>query len=201
MNTGNRAVTTSCCSLLLIFIVISGVFAQDQEGTNETSLSVDDPARLIANTDVSYSETSRTFRKAKFEGLKQRYSTIEGIVMVGIVNNNGEVLLKGPGNWSPPGGAVQPGEDWAAAARRVIRQQTGTQIYIERPVVVEEMCFQQKGDRDKQFSAYILHFRARLADEVAGTSTIESLDSFSWFNNIPEDAHPNHTSHIKFYLE
>lgn len=57
---------------------------------------------LLEQYDIPVRQVVRTFGKKKFEGLRRRYSTISGVVMVGVVNRRDEVLLAGP-PWSPPG--------------------------------------------------------------------------------------------------
>lgn len=160
--------------------------------------SIPNPEQLLQTGSVPLETTDRTFREAKYEGLRKRYQTIEGVVMVGVVNNKGKVLLKEPGRWTPPGGSVQPGEDWAAAARRIIKQQTGSSATITKPVLVEKMVFRNRDDNEDQFSAYILHLQAAFTEEP---DSITQQPGFKWFGNIPTDAHPNHIKHIDLYLQ
>lgn len=167
----------------------------------QTTSAIDtiaNPETLAQSDSITLELTVRTFRKTKFEGLRKRYQTIEGVVMVGIVNNKDEVLLKGPKQWAPPGGSVQPGEDWATAARRIIKQQTGNPVAITIPVLVEKMIFRNKNNDEDQFSAYILHLQATFIEEP---DSINQQPDFKWFSNVPPNAHPNHIKHIQLYLQ
>ncbi|MDR8393873.1 NUDIX hydrolase [Aliifodinibius sp. S!AR15-10] len=188
--------------LVSIFaLLMSCLFANKlpvQENPKPRELIVNNPKSLVEEHEVPFREVTRRFAKDKFNGLQKRYSQIAGIVMIGITNEKNEVLLKGPDAWSPPGGAVKPGEDWAAAARRTIENQTGAAIQVEEPALVEQMHFQKKGDHEATFSAYILHFEASLTDQ---SKNLSNHPEFAWFRKVPEAAHPNHIKHIKLYLE
>lgn len=183
--------------LLCLILIFGSSMASAQSTDKAPDLSITNPEALIKEG-VPFRETARTFSDPKFTGLQKRYKTIDGIIMVGITNDQGEVLLKGPESWGPPGGAVKPGEDWAAAARRTIQKQAGVSIMIDEPVLVERMIFNKKGSEDTQFSAYILHFEASLAQKDAD---LTNQPKFRWFSEVPEQAHPNHIQHIKLYLE
>jgi len=164
---------------------------------SEAYKEIIDPMKLVEEAEVPFTETKRIFREEKFNGLKKYYSTLEGIVMVGVTSEKGEVLLRGPKNWAPPGGPVKQGKGWVSSARNIIEQQTGLAIQNEEAVFVEKMNFYEKDNQDAHFSGLILHLRASLENKNANVKKSE----FSWFPEVPADAHPNHITHIELYLE
>ncbi|MDX1637095.1 MAG: NUDIX domain-containing protein [Balneolaceae bacterium] len=181
---------------LLFFLVHAApLHAQDQPGRDK--LTIEHPARLVQKGSVPFSDTTRVFSNPKFEGLRKRYSTIDGIVMIGVTDRQGNVLLKGPDNWTPPGGAVQSGEGWAEAARRIIHSQLGEPVCLDHPVLVEQLHFQKKSSSKPLFSTYILHLEASFCN---GVPDLSADSSFAWFDSVPADAHPNHVGHIERYL-
>lgn len=187
-------------SLFLMLILGLAPSSLAQKSTDETKeLSISNPKRLVESASVPFKEITRTFRKDKFYGLQQRYQSIDGIVMIGIVSKDEEVLLQGPKNWAPPGGPVQPDEDWAAAARRIALNETGNKITIDKPVLVEKMNFQLKNNSAAHFSAYILHLQASPATNQWELSD-KAATTLQWFNEVPANAHSNHVRHIKLYL-
>lgn len=171
-----------------------------------------DPESLRDREAVPVDEKERTFEEAKFEGLRRRYEQIDGVVLVGVTTDDGEVLLQGDDTWSPPGASVEAGEDWADAARRGIEQLTGVDIQIDRPVLVEITDFCLDGDESTRFPAPSIHFEASLssdatafredptfAGDVDGEYYAER--ELAWFDELPDDAHPNHEEHIELYLD
>lgn len=98
--------------------------ATPTDGSAATLRSLTDPATLLDRQDVDTGEQSRVVDEEHFD----RHDPIAGWVVVGLTNADGEVALvdhDGGHGWSLPHGPVQPGEDWAAAARHWLAVQTG----------------------------------------------------------------------------
>lgn len=63
-----------------------------------------------------------------------------------VVSRDGRVLVirrgkpPGLGNWSIPGGKVEPGESLAEAVVREVREETGLDVKVERHLETYEMC-------------------------------------------------------------
>jgi ADP-ribose pyrophosphatase YjhB (NUDIX family) len=51
-----------------------------------------------------------------------------------------------PGAWRPPGGGVEPGEEFEHGARREAREELGVEIAIERFLVSTDATFRSGGD-------------------------------------------------------
>jgi ADP-ribose pyrophosphatase YjhB (NUDIX family) len=185
---------------------------------DSSSASIDelaDPEQLRERDDVPDTEVRRTLSEEPFEGLQEHYSSIDGVVQVGITTGDGELLLQGSaesGDWAPPGGAVSPGEDWVEAARRAMGTQTGVRIRIEAVERYEHLVFEHAENPQRQFSAPGVSFSATpreppdrfLSDPeiVENPQLPEDHDrTFAWFDAVPEDARPNHVEHIEMFLD
>lgn len=180
---------------------------------NERSIA--DLNTLRDRDDVEFVRGTRTFERRKFEALRDRYEAIDGVVMTGVTNDDGEVLLVGPDPWVPLGDEVGPGGDWAAAARRGVEELTGVAVEIDDVELVEESDFCLDGDEDSRFTAPCVSFSASLADDVPAfldePTVADDLDhplygdgegvELGWFGAVPEDAHPNHVEHVRLFLE
>lgn len=189
--------------------------APDDRGPDESTRleSLADPTTLRDRDDVEYVEETRTVGEEKFEGLRKRYERIDGVVMVGLVDD-GRVLLEGQDEWYPPGGSVQAGDDWVATARRSIEALTGIDVAIESAASIERTYFCLEGDEDERFPTLSVNFRARpvdapesflsdptLAEDFEHPFADEDEVRLGWFASVPEDANPNHVDHIRLFTD
>jgi ADP-ribose pyrophosphatase YjhB (NUDIX family) len=163
---------------------------------------------------VAFVESTRSFEQRTFEALRQRYRSIDGVVKVGVTTDDGAVLLAGQETWAPPGGNVETGEDWAAAARRAIEDLAGVAVTVDDVARVEETYFCLAGDEDSRFLAPNVLFGASLADDepdfLDDPTVADDLDDpvygdgedveLGWFDAVPEDVHPNHADHVELFL-
>lgn len=175
--------------------------------------SLSDPESLRDREDVAFDEQSRSIDRETFEALRERYDAIDGVVQVGVTSDDGAVLLWGPDGWAPPGGDVEPGEDWAAAARRAIEELAGVSVDIDGPELVERIEFGVEDEADSRFPAYNVLFGASLPDDTgpADVEVVDDLDhpyfddgtdlELAWFDEVPEDAHANHEDHVRLFLD
>ncbi len=177
--------------------------------------SIHDPATLIEREDIQFEEKTRSFDQEKFEALRDRYDSIAGVVQVGVVNENDDVLLLGPDEWVPPGGDVEVNEDWVTAARRAIDEWAGIAVDIDEVKLVELTNFHANGDDETQFSAYVVTFQATLANDnqefLDEPTTAEDLNhkyvsdgeavELAWFGEMPKDVHENHERHVRIFIE
>lgn len=171
-----------------------------------------DPEALRDRDDVEFVESTRAFPDDQFEALRERYQTIDGVVLVGVTTDD-SVLLWGDDDWAPPGGNVGPDEDWTAAARRHAEDVTGRDVTVDGPVAVEYNEFHREGDETDSFPAPVVHFELSLpdADDAflddptipadAENDLIEEDTRLAWFDGVPDDVHPEHERHAELYLE
>lgn len=120
---------------------------------------------LRERDDVPVVETERTAPPEAFEGMAANYEACEGTVDVGVVDD-GRLLLVDHGAPGPVGGDVEPGEDWATAARRRVEELAGVAVTVETPVRVEVTTFVH-AESDEQFTVPSVEVLATLADEDA----------------------------------
>jgi len=186
--------------------------------TRDSSAGIDtlaDPEQLRRRDDIPDTEVGRTLAAEPFEGLQEHYSAIDGVVQVGITTEEGRLLLQGSpesGGWAPPGGAVSPGEDWVAAARRAMETQTGVSIRIDAVERYEHLTFEHGDNPGRQFSAPGVSFSASLQDPPAAflsdPDIVENPQlpddhdrTFAWFDFVPDDARQTHVEHIEMFLD
>jgi ADP-ribose pyrophosphatase YjhB (NUDIX family) len=183
--------------------------------TGDSIDALADPAALRDRDDVPETEVRRTLPDEAFEGLQEHYSSIDGVVQVGITAPDGRLLLQGStesGGWAPPGGAVSPGEDWVDAARRAMETQTGATVTIKTVELYEQLLFEHEDDSGRQFSAPGVSFSASVSDPPEGFFTDPDIvenpqlpdehdRTFAWFDSVPDDARQNHVEHIEMFLE
>jgi ADP-ribose pyrophosphatase YjhB (NUDIX family) len=188
---------------------------EDQDGptTDRDQPSISDPEQLRDREDVAVVEGERTFGREQFYALRRRYGAIEGVVQVGITNDEGEVLLWGNEEWSPPGGDVEKGEEWASAARRTMEELLGVSVRIDGVERVEFTDFCLEGDEDERFRADTVFFEASVVDApgfVADPTVPEDMEhkyfpdpeevSVAWFDEVTEDVTENHAEHVRLFL-
>lgn len=192
-------------AFLITLTLFQPLCAQKAADSSTTLTQFLTPRKLLEQDSIPVTKTVRSFRPAKYNGLYRRYQRIDGIVMVGVKNSKDEVLLRGPDKWSPPGGAVKRGEKWAAAAARIIKDQTGAEVFVQKPILLEHIKFQKKKSEGIYFKSYILHFEAKALDNdsvfVNNPTSGNPPGTFKWFHKMPKNAHPNHISHIQLFLK
>jgi len=181
---------------------------------DDTGVTAPDPEAVAARDGVAVDERTRAFPDEQFDALRDRYNQIDGVVMVGVTRDDGAVLLQGGDDWSPPGGEVDPGQDWASAAVAAVEALTGVEVTVEAAELVEYIEFHREGDSDDSFRAAILHFGASLASDadsfreeptVADDWDHPAFDpatlDLAWFDAMPTDADSNHEDHIALYFD
>lgn len=172
---------------------------------------------LLDRDDVLSRTETREFDEETFEALRARYKTIDGVVQIGVINDENEVLLLGDEGteWTLPGGDVETDEDWTAAARRAIKELTDATIEVEHPKLIEQTIFTSQNGSGDEFAASVVHFSASPAESesefINNPSVADDLDhkyiedkdaiDFEWFDSIPDDADPNHEDHIRLFVE
>lgn len=188
--------------------------------TDDPIDSLADPAALRDRADVEVREERREVSREQYEGLAARYADLDGVVQVGVRRADGAVLLqtdeRGEG-WCPPGGNVEHGQDWVDAARVCMETTTGEAVAVDEPVLYGRTTFLPGDDGDAAgVTAETVLFRASLAEPdtafAAEPTLPDGLDHpiygdgeeiglrYGWFDEVPEDAHPNHEAEIRLLL-
>lgn len=129
------------------------------------------------------------------DGFDGTWDDDETGLMVGAVvrDGDGRVLLlrnQWSRGWMGPGGTVEPGESLREAVRREIREESGVEARVERPLAAERQRFEHPADPALSVVGWYVTFEAvatepSLTDDpgVAG-ETIEAVD---WFETVPEN--------------
>ncbi|QKG93284.1 NUDIX domain-containing protein [Halorubrum sp. SS7] len=174
--------------------------------------SLRDPETLLDRDAVAVERVARGLDAESYEARRERYEDIDGVVQLGVTDGDGRVLLQdwnGTGEWAPPGGTVDPGEDWAAAARRSAERLTGVSVGVDGAVLVEDLRFERR-DGSASFSAYGVSFVLSLAETapsfredptVAPGSRFSGGDAeLAWVSAVPDDTNENHVDHVDLFL-
>lgn len=188
----------------------------EQSTQDESTIdSLADPTALRDRADVVYEEVTRDLEREKFEGLRERYDAIDGIAQVGVTTSDGRLLLQawdGDSAWAPPGGDVEPGQDWVVAARRSIEHLIGVDVVIDDAELLEHLTFRLAGEAGTSFSSYGVSFSASLVDEESTFATDPTLSddldipddydvALGWFDGVPEGVNENHVQDIEILLD
>ena len=150
-----------------------------------------DPESLVDRDDVDFREEASVEHQHHFE----LYEPIEGIIVVGVTDDEGRVLLmvhsEDPGVVLPYA-PVESGEDWVAVARRKIEEAAGVDVDIDGVERVRRKYFSPEGDDERQTMGYDVVVCARPSTgETFGESTSVGEEgdwSLKWVDEIPEDA-------------
>ena len=160
------------------------------DGFSKTSLL--DPEDCRDRTDVLFREaTAVVDDRGAFNG----HETWAGTVAVGVLNDDGEVLLvDAPQGWTLPVSPVNAGDDWAAVARRWVAQKTGLAVDLDAVERVTRTSYRLAGSATRQTTGYRVVFRARPADretpmdylEARRTMTDDDAWADDWFASVPD---------------
>jgi ADP-ribose pyrophosphatase YjhB (NUDIX family) len=187
--------------------------ANRSEAPTADRLSLTDPDRLRDRESIEVIEGERTFEEEQFYGLRRRYGAIEGVVQVGITDDDGRVLLLGSGAYAPPGGDVERGEDWVDAAERSMEELLGVGVRVESVERAEFTDFCLEGDEDERFRADSVFFEASVVDApdfLADPTLPEDMEhkyfadpdgmDLAWFDEVTDAVHENHRDHVALFL-
>lgn len=174
--------------------------------------SLADPEELRNNDAIPVNTNRRELDDEKFEGLRDHYEGIDGVIQFAIATDDGELLLQGwdgASAWAPPGGTVHPDEDWVVAAERSATNRLGVEIDVDGILLIEELQF-QRADGTEAFSSYGVSFGASVAEsedefvespEFPAESPFADEDmTLAWVTDVPEDINENHRGHIEQFL-
>lgn len=95
--------------------------------------------------------------------------------------------------WILPGGAVEPGEALAGAARREVREETGLAATVGDPLVVLDQSYVDEADGNQWFTARYVVYAATAEGEIPDASQLgdspEEIEAARWFDALPDGLH------------
>jgi ADP-ribose pyrophosphatase YjhB (NUDIX family) len=146
---------------------------------------------LASRTGVERRETVHEVDAEAFADARQ--SIADGLTWaVGAVvtDDRGRVLLvREDGRWLTPGGEVEAGETHAGALVREVREETGIEVAVERPVAATEVTFRHR-DTGTETSFAFAHYTASpetttLAEDPGLPD--EDIERVVWADTVPAD--------------
>lgn len=164
--------------------------ATPQTGAASTVDELTDPESLRDRDDVRYRERTVVHDEEHLE----LNEPIDGWVMVGVANEEGEFMLTHNACndvWLLPHARVDPGEDYAAVARREVEAVAGVDAAVRGVDHVRRSEFRLEGDEERRTVAHDVVVRASIAaDEVIpdGHEVDRPYASdLGWFEETPEN--------------
>jgi ADP-ribose pyrophosphatase YjhB (NUDIX family) len=119
---------------------------------------------------------------------------IDGRAVVGVTNDDGEVLLAVHEESSIamlPHGPVEPGDDWATVGRRAVEEMTGVTVELVGPELVRNFDHFVEGNDERHTTSYNVVFRASPAGDETSTGDpgVVGNDDWDagWFDEFPGD--------------
>lgn len=129
------------------------------EATTDDELTLEDPATLQAREDITVTETTQEHETVDHCGIDN-----DGHVVVAVRNSNDELLLMQNDEHEIailPHGTVEPGQDWAAAAREEVEAVTGVSIALDGVDVLRDVDHVVEGEEEPHVSTYRVIFSGR----------------------------------------
>jgi hypothetical protein len=162
------------------------------DGPNSTRPGVKsfaDPESLRDRDDVPFVEETIVHDDADHCSV-----SIEGRAVVGVTNDDGEVLLAIHEEASVamlPHSPVESDDDWAAVGRRAVEKQTGVGVDIDGPELVRDVEHYVEDDDELHTATYNVVFRASHVADRSGADDpgVPKNDDWDaeWFDELPEN--------------
>jgi hypothetical protein len=160
----------------------------DDEPTVAESLT--DPESLRDRDDVAFTEETDVLDRETYETVREQSETDDGAALVGVTNDDGEVLLKDTcTGWLAPGVNVAPDDDWTTAARREAESWLDVAVELDDVEHARRIDHRVEGDDtpdriDDPF--YLVFFRASLApgETPPVDSDDEDAPDLEWFDEV-----------------
>lgn len=156
------------------------------------TVSLTDPESLRDRDDVPFYEDQDVVDEETYETV----SNLDDLAPVGVTNDAGDVLVMRVTEQCDrkiPSAGVEPGEDYAAAARRWVAEQAGIEIELD----AIEAVWRFEARLDGETSGAFRHFVVFSGSPVDGSSDgdgngglpedREAVEA-GWFDELPDEA-------------
>ncbi|WP_430504980.1 NUDIX domain-containing protein [Haloparvum sp. PAK95] len=146
-------------------------------------------------SDVPVTESVKELSPAAFQQALTRAEQETAASVGSVVRDEAERVLLVSNAWSDgwivPGGLAKPGESLATAAEREVREETGVDATIERPVEFRRQRL-QRADGSDEVTMWFVGFLARTGGDAPAVATDpgtsdESIERVDWFEAVPND--------------
>lgn len=166
--------------------------------------SLTNPETFTELDGVQINDEVQVVSEAEFE----RRDTWGGVAVIGVTDENGDLLLAkfadGHG-WMLPNGPVEPGDDYVAAATHWAEVMTGVSVTVDDIDRIRRRHYQTEDGRET-----IGHHVIFQGSPVEGTAVAENpglpqqdIETVSWFAHPPADAdwdHENFGKDVRRFL-
>lgn len=154
---------------------------------------------MVRDVPPDTSRETQTIRLAPSSVPSFREWALEGTGLTAaarVTDPEGRIALVKNGwsdGWIVPGGAVEPGEAPADAARREVREETGLEATIEELLLVIDQTYVSEVDPETRFSAQFVVFDARADGSISDLERLgverDEIRSARWFDELPANLH------------
>lgn len=150
-------------------------------------------ARVLSGEQVTQSEMTIPIPPEDWDPEAAEAGDAREFVSAVVRNDAGALLLirnQWGGGWKTPGGTVEDGETLAEAVCREVREETGVECEVERPVHVTRQVFEHAADPERRGTGFLVTFEARatnptLADDPGVDG--ETIRDVAWFDAMPDE--------------
>lgn len=163
--------------------------------------SFSDPESFRDRVDVPFREETRRLPVDEFDSVTER---VESHAVVGITNDEGDVLLMNDGShgWTLPAFSVAQRTNWLERTRTEAETLLDTSVILEDIELVRRVKFQPETDDTEQFWMYTVIFRAFTNADMDVDKISEETDlSLGWSGSVPDEQKADLASDIRLFLE
>lgn len=149
-----------------------------------------EPMAFAARSGVAFEVQVRHADRETFEEARAWNRSVEGMAGVAVRNDDGEALFvrhEDYGGWVMPGGRVEDGESYRAGAVREVREESGVEARIRRPLFVCQFVNRYDG---QSTDTYFVVFEGEAVDpEPAEDPGVdgESITDVRWTSTVPDN--------------
>lgn len=162
--------------------------------------SFSDPEDLRGRSGVSFREEVRRLPADEFTSVAGQ---LDSHAVVGITNNEGDVLLMNDGShgWTLIAFPVEHGEDWVSVAQREAETLLGVAVVVEEVEFARRVDFQSADDNSQRATMYNVAFRAS-ADDSVDLDKIGKQDDvlLRWFDGVPAGQEGDVANDIQYFI-